>query len=41
MKPGNAGGSDPELLDLIHLRDEAVVHTEILVGAEGPNYNAI
>jgi hypothetical protein len=33
--------SDPELLDLIHLRDEAVVHTEILVGAEGPNYNAI
>jgi len=32
---------DAELLELIHLRDEAVVQTEILVGVEGPNYDAM
>jgi hypothetical protein len=31
---------DPRLRELAHLRDASVVHTEVLVGEEGPDYGA-
>jgi uncharacterized protein (DUF1330 family) len=30
--------ADPRLRELAQLRDESVVHTEVLVGEEGPDY---
>jgi hypothetical protein len=31
---------DPRRGELAHLRDESVVHTEILIGEDGPDYGA-
>jgi hypothetical protein len=31
---------DPGRGELAHLRDESVVHTEVLVGEDGPDYGA-
>jgi hypothetical protein len=31
---------DPRLRELAHLRDASVVHTEVLVGEDGPDYGA-
>jgi hypothetical protein len=32
--------ADPRRGELAHLRDESVVHTEILAGEDGPDYGA-
>jgi hypothetical protein len=31
---------DPRRGELVHLRDASVVHTEVLVGEDGPDYGA-
>jgi len=32
--------NDERLAELAHLRDESVIHTELLAGVEGPSYAA-
>ena len=32
--------NDDRLRELAHLREEAVVHTDVLIGEDGPTYGA-
>ncbi|MFO7537705.1 MAG: DUF1330 domain-containing protein [Chloroflexota bacterium] len=37
----NAYKADPQLLELAPIREKLIVHTELLVGEDGPNYGGV